>query len=59
MTAEQLAGKADASEAHFERMGALHERAAALYKKGAKGGSEEKFYASKYYLLEAQITDAK
>jgi hypothetical protein len=59
MAAEQLAGKAGAGAAHFERMGTLHEKAAALYKKGAKGGSAEKFYASKFYLLEAQANDAK
>jgi hypothetical protein len=59
MAAEQLAGKAGAGAAHFERMGTLHEKAAALYKKGAKGGSEEKFYASKFYLLEAQANDTK
>jgi hypothetical protein len=59
MTAEALAGKADAGADHFDRMGALHQKAAALYKKGAKGGSEEKFYATKFYLLEAQNNDAK
>lgn len=59
MTAEQLAGKAGASTDHLERMDTLHKKTEALYKTAAKGGSEEKFYASKFYLLEAQANETK
>jgi hypothetical protein len=59
MTAEQLAGKTNASADHLERMRTLHETAAALYNNKAKGGSENNLYASEFYLLEAQANDAK
>ena len=54
MNAEQLAGIASASADHLERMDTLHKKVEALYKTASKGGSEDKYYASKFYLLEAQ-----
>src|SRR5262245_2034466 len=53
MAAEQRAGKANAAADHLERMDQLHQKTAALYRTGSRGGSEEKFYGSKFYLLEA------
>jgi hypothetical protein len=59
MTAERRAGKVDASSAHVQRMRQLHEKQTVLFKTGSVAGSQRKVFASKYYLVEAQIGDAK
>lgn len=59
MDAELVAGTATASADHLERMDTLHKKVEALYKTASKGGSEDKYHASKFYLLEAQAMAAK
>ncbi len=39
---------------HVKRMQMLSQRAEALFKQGAKGGSENEFHATRYYHLKAK-----
>jgi hypothetical protein len=48
---EQLA----ALREHRERVNRIHQQIAALHRAAAKGGEDEKFYATKYYLAEAEL----
>ena len=40
---------------HWRRMGTLHGKVGALYRAGSKGGEAERFFATKYYLAEAEL----
>ncbi len=55
MEAEEQDGAGNAAVAdHVERMRNLHKKVAALRQTGTKGGSERDFYATAYYLVEAE-----
>ncbi|HUY90131.1 MAG TPA: hypothetical protein VMV10_15445 [Pirellulales bacterium] len=41
--------------AHWRRMANLHAKIEALWRAGARGGENEKYYAAKYYLAEAEL----
>jgi hypothetical protein len=51
---QEGAGK-EAIADHLGRMQKLHTKVAALYQTGVKGGSEDKFYATAFYLEEAKL----
>lgn len=57
--AERSEGKkATAMADHVARMRKLHDKVAALYETGSRGGSERDYYATKFYLLEAEANQA-
>ena len=41
--------------AHWRRMANLHAKIEALWRNGSRGGENEKYYAAKYYLAEAEL----
>jgi hypothetical protein len=56
MEAEMQEGAGNKAIAdHVARMQNLHAKVAALFKAGVVGGSEDRFYATAYYLEEAKL----
>jgi hypothetical protein len=51
--------KNDAALDHLKRMRQMYQKAEALFKAGAKGGTENRFHATHYYFLEAQTNALK
>ncbi len=40
---------------HWQRMKIAHRKVAQLYRAGSKGGEDEKYFATKFYLAEAEL----
>ena len=60
LQAEQKLAKAKAERqaallGHWQRMKKTNEKVAALYRAGSKGGELERYFATKFYLAEAEL----
>ena len=53
--AETKRDEAAALMGHWRRMGRLNSKVEALWRNGVRGGENEKYFATKYYLAEAEL----
>jgi beta-lactamase regulating signal transducer with metallopeptidase domain len=53
--AKTLKDQRSALMQHWDRMSVTHRKVAAMYFAGSKGGEVEKYYATKFYLAEAEM----